>query len=68
MSNRTIVEINHDFWAKIKNDPEKFSALLLEYIRSLSHNAKDELRGFGCNTLATIHHTDEVSISFRHKP
>lgn len=68
MSNRTIIEFNHDLAQRIHDEPLAFALELSEYLRSTSHASRDRLKRYGARTLATIHHTDEVSIQFNHKP
>lgn len=64
MSNRTIIEINHDLWHRIEADPAAFGKLVADYTRACSHDIQDELRRYGCNVLATVHHSDKISVSF----
>ena len=64
MSNRTIIEINHDLWHRIEKDPEAFGKLVAEYTRACSHDVSDRLQHFGANVLATVHHSDKIAVSF----
>lgn len=62
MSNRTIVEINHDYAAKIRADEAAFSAALGQALNSDASYAWDALRGFGVTRLASAHHSDEREV------
>lgn len=72
MSNRTIVEINHDFGGAIRNDPEGFAALISEVVRCGVNGNPDNktgaelerrLRGFGITCSPTHHHSDDVTLT-----
>ena len=62
MSNRTIIEINHDFGAKIKTDQAAFGAALSEALRTNADYAWDALRGFGATRIVTVRDTDERNV------
>lgn len=64
MSNRTIIEINHDLWHKIQADPEGFTAEVVEYLRGCSPESRETLARYGVNVLGTVHHSDKIAISF----
>jgi hypothetical protein len=64
MSNRTILELNHDLAHRIAESPEAFGKEIAEYLRATSHDSRDRLRRFGAYTLATVHHSDKITISF----
>jgi hypothetical protein len=64
MSNRTIIEINHDMSHKIRDNPAAIGEEIAEYTRSVSHESADRLRRYGINVLGTVHHSDKISISF----
>lgn len=64
MSNRTIIEINHDFWPKIEAEPATFGMLIQRYTGACDPEVAEELRRFGCNVLGTVHHSDKIAISF----
>lgn len=68
MSNRTILEINHDYWIKIENDPVGFAQEIVTWLKGCSHDSQERLRSFGAKPLATIHHSSAVNVSFVHKP
>lgn len=65
MSNRTIIEINHDMWHKIESNAALFGDMIAEYMRACDPKVRDNLeQRFGANVLATVHHSDDVRISF----
>lgn len=68
MSQRTIVEFNHDFGHKIEDDPEGFVDAVCDMIRSGagSRTVQDRLRSFGVQTTPTMHHSDERVLKTRH--
>lgn len=58
MSNRTLMEINHDFAHRIEEDPAKFVELLGDVLRGRDHEAMEELRfRFGLTVGQTRHHS-----------
>ena len=68
MSNRTIVEFNHDFSGSIDKDPEGFLLALKEMLRSgvnccpENKNGREieiELSRFGVTTIPTAHHSED---------
>lgn len=68
MSQRTIVEFNHDLWFQIDDDPGGFVAAILQMLRSGSNgdNTRDDLRRYGVQVAPTAHHTDtrEANLGF----
>lgn len=62
MSVRTIVEINHDFWGEIKDDPEAFVRDLLRYIGSADTENAERLERYGMRRAWWGHHSDERKI------
>lgn len=65
MSNRTIIEINHDFWHKIEDDKDTFAQLVVDFTRACDPEVADRLRArFGAAVLGTVHHSDKITISF----
>lgn len=65
MSNRTIIEINHDLWHKIEAYPTEFAQAIADYTRACDPEVAQRLRDrFGVNVLGTVHHSDKIAISF----
>lgn len=60
MSNRTLIEINHDFAAYL-NNPE-FVIRLRQYLSSASKEAAAALSPFGVKVLGMRHHSDQFYI------
>ena len=56
MSNRTLLEINHDLGAIIERDPEGFAAAIGMLLRS--GNPNRALERFGVSVGPTRHHSD----------
>ena len=60
MSNRTVIEINHDYGNQIQANPDEF----LEAIRNLINYSStgedviDDLSRFGITVTPTVHHSD----------
>ena len=60
MSNRTIIEISHDFASDIALNQEHFMMLLGQYLRSCDKEAAEALRlHFGVNIIGTAHHSEK---------
>lgn len=64
MSNRTLIEINHDFCGEIKKNHIEFIDDLCDYIRSGPARSKDRLERFGVRLLACRHHSDPFHIEW----
>lgn len=64
MSNRTIIEINHDLWHRIEGDREGFGKLVADFTRACDPEIREALQRYGCNVLGTVHHSDNISIAF----
>ncbi len=65
MSNRTIIEINHDCWHKIDADKQIFAQLIVDFTRACDPTVAQKLYDhFGVNVLGTVHHSDNISIVF----
>jgi hypothetical protein len=59
MSNRTLLEINHDYAGMIDMNPQAFAYALTRYLASgSSRDVGDELRQFGVRVGPMRHHTD----------
>jgi hypothetical protein len=59
LSNRTIIEISHDYARDIEARPDVFLHKLLCYLRSTNQDDRQDLKSFGVNIVGTAHHTDE---------
>lgn len=57
MSNRSIIELNHDFVHAIKESPDDFLELLVSALNSGSQDRWEELERFGVKYTATTHHS-----------
>jgi hypothetical protein len=62
MSNRSIIEINHDFAARIENDRDEFMLLLLNAIRSGRECDWEMLGYFGVRFALMAHHSDDRAV------
>ncbi|WP_269582015.1 hypothetical protein [Roseibium sp. Sym1] len=65
MSQRTIVEFNHDFGYRIKEDPEEFLRLVTLMINggSRAREVEDGLTDFGVTVTPTHHHSEEATVT-----
>lgn len=65
MSNRTIIEVNHDYWHKINANPADFARRIVDYTRACDPDVAQGLKDhYGVNVLGTVHHSDKIAISF----
>lgn len=67
MSNRTLVEFNHDVGFKIEEKPELFVALLGDMIRGgPSARLREEMDAlFGVRIVEMRHHSDECKVVYK---
>lgn len=72
MSNRTIVEFNHDLAGEIAKDPDGFLLAIQEMLRSGVNEFESETRialsQYGVRTTPTHHHTTRTEVSMAHGP
>lgn len=61
MSNRTIIEINHDCYSKINS--VGFLDAIASYINSGSREDADDLERFGVRVFGMRHHSDPFSVT-----
>lgn len=61
MSNRTIVELNHD--NAYKMDSRNFLTALSRYLGSGSQEDADRLESFGIRVFGMRHHSDPFSVT-----
>jgi hypothetical protein len=60
LSNRTIIEISHDFASDIALNQDHFMMLFGQYLRSCDREAAETLRlHFGVNVIGTAHHSEK---------
>lgn len=64
MSNRTLIEINHDFAHRVKESPEEFSQKLYRYLASASAENAADLRQFGIVRIGMRHHSEGFDIKY----
>ena len=64
MSNRTIVEFNHDQWGAIRDRPEEFVEAVLLMLRCGANEARDSMSRFGVQCGPTVHHTNQRRVDF----
>jgi len=57
MSNRTIIEFNHDFFDRIIS--QEFLKWMALYLRSCDETAKEQLSILGATVHGTRHHSDK---------
>lgn len=60
MSNRSLIELNHDYSGMIANHPEQFLELISEQLRSANNpEVAEAFRiNFGVTVHGTLHHSD----------
>lgn len=63
MSNRTLLEINHDLTGTIAKDPENFVNLLRDYLNAPSDYNALELKHFGVTVLGYRHHSEPYQMT-----
>lgn len=64
MSNRTLIEINHDFCREMTGDA--FVLALERYVRSACRETAKDLEHFGVRVIAMRHHSGKFLIEGRH--
>lgn len=65
MSNRTLIEFNHDFSHSIAKDPAGFAADLGAYLSSASPRTAEILeRRYGMRVFGMRHHSDGFDIKW----
>lgn len=62
MSNRTIVEFNHDYTHEIRTDRGSFVSLLIAALNSGSEPEWQALEPYGVRRAVMAHHSDERSV------
>jgi hypothetical protein len=59
MSNRSLLEFNHDYSHKIKDDPQGFLDALQNYLRAAYPEHAETLGRFGIHWHGVRHHSDD---------
>jgi hypothetical protein len=68
MSNRTLLEFNHDHGFSIEDDPAAFVQTILEMIRAGGRpRTVDALENFGIAYVGQRHHSDSCSVVYKHR-
>lgn len=71
MSNRTIVEFNHDLAGNIARDPDGFlraiNELLSYGVNDMDSRLRDTLQRFGVRTSPTHHHSTQAEVVLTHE-
>jgi hypothetical protein len=62
LSNRTLIEINHDFAEYI--DSVRFRDALWRYLRSADRESAEDLERFGVRVFGMRHHSDAYDINW----
>jgi len=63
MSNRSLIEINHDMSAAIRSNPTAFVEMLLQYLASASSRNSMAMREFGVKAISMRHHSENFVVS-----
>lgn len=67
MSNRTVVEFNHDVWMKIEADRLGFAGAILEMLRGGgTPRAVEALEHYGVTYAGQRHHSDRCAVVYKH--
>lgn len=67
MSNRSLIEFNHDCWPKIEADREGFAHAVLEMSRAGgTPEAVAALARFGVTFVGTRHHSDRATVDYKY--
>lgn len=67
MSNRTLVEFNHDLWGSVADDPDGFAAAILEMLRGGgTPDIVRRLEHYGITYVGQRHHSERVTIAYSH--
>lgn len=67
MSNRSLIEFNHDCWPKIASDREGFANAVLEMSRAGgTPQAVDHLERYGVTYVGQRHHSERATVEYPH--
>jgi len=64
MSNRTLIEINHDCGDSIEKNPEDFVKHLLSYLSGGCERSEEELHYYGIRVIGMKHHSEGHDITW----
>lgn len=64
MSNRTLIELNHDFTHYVEGEPEAFARALAAYARSASKENAEKLERWGVKVFGMRHHSEGYRITW----
>lgn len=64
MSNRTLIEINHDRGDVIKNNPDNFISCLLYHLGTGDELSAKDLEYFGVRVIGMKHHSEGHDITW----
>ncbi len=64
MSNRSLMEFNHDHWGKIERNHQAFANAICDYLMSASPNHAEALERFGVHVFGMRHHSDGFDIKW----
>lgn len=64
MSNRTLIEINHDLWFRIRANTTGFAMVVCDYLRCSDSRSAEALQDFGIRVFGMRHHSDSFSIDW----
>ena len=68
MSNRSLLEFNHDFAHTITSKPELFMASLASFLRSADDRQMEALKRFGITWHGTRHHSEPWAERISERP
>lgn len=64
MSNRTLIELNHDYWDRIARNPDEFIIALILYLGSGDKETSDKLSRYGLRIIGMKHHSEGHDIKW----
>jgi len=64
MSNRTLIEINHDYSHRIGDAPSKFATDLAYFLATGSDKDAEDLEQYGIRVIGMKHHSDGHTIKW----
>lgn len=64
MSNRTLIEINHDFTHVIERHPEEFDCDIIRYLCNADQSNAERLLKYGIRVFGMRHHSDAFEINW----
>ena len=64
MSNRTLIEVNHDFAHDIEAHPVEFLQALAEHLRNVEYHKLPRELFRGVRVIGTRHHTESYAVKW----